>query len=74
LESGDNLLVSESKLKAAELKLKQGQISFDKGMLSQTALNSLKDDAETLKLKVKSDSASLFGETENYKAMKAGML
>jgi outer membrane protein TolC len=74
LESGDNLLVSESKLKAAELKLKQGQISFDKGMLSQTALNSLKDEAETLKLKVKSDSASLFSETENYKAMKAGML
>ncbi len=74
VEAKDQLLVSESKLKAAELKLGKGRISREIGQISESQLNTLLNEVETLRLEVKTNSASLFIETENYKAMKAGML
>ena len=74
VEAKDQLLVSESKLKAAELKLGKGRISREIGQISESQLNTLLNEVETLRLEVKTNSASLFIEAENYKAMKAGML
>lgn len=74
LETRDSLRVAESKFNAASLKLEEGKIKYSKGLLSETELKGLESDAKVQELKVKSESAALFNETENYKAMKAGLL
>lgn len=74
IETRDNLLISESKLKVAELKQNSGKINLDKGTISHTEFKNLEDEVNTLKLKISSNAMLLFGEIANYQAMKSGML
>lgn len=74
LEARDSLRINESKLNTFKLKLAQAQNNYDKGLISQMELDSLRYDYENQELKVRSDGALLFSEIESYMAMKNGAL
>ena len=73
-EAKDKLMLSESKLEDAAYELVLGQAKYGAGLLSEIELKVLENDVKTKELEVRSNRASLFCETENYKAMKDGLL
>lgn len=73
-EAKDKLMLSESRLEDAAYKLEQGKAKYGAGLLSEIELKVLENDVKTKELEVRSNRASLFWETENYKAMKDGLL
>ncbi len=74
IEKQDALKLSQSKLASLNGKLLKEEMRFNTGLISRMELLSIKNEVETQKNTVKTNSSNLFLEIENYKAMVDGMI